>query len=497
MKKAKFILAITGILIFNASCSDFLDEDIQGVYSSDTFYKTKEQAISSLNAVYASSAFTSINNCLWVFGDVASDDAIKGGNPGDQSEIEFIDEFETTPANGFVGFIWQHYYEGITRANNVIHYVPSIDMDEDLRKRLVGEAKALRAYFYFNLVNIFGEIPLKVDAALSTEDLHVPVSSVDAVYLQIIQDLEEAVAVLPEAYTGSEAGRITKGGAYGLLAKAHLFRENWDESLDAIEDFETIGKYDLLPVYRHNFSRAFENNAESVIEFQHLSEQAPFEGSYLNQWFSPQKENGYYFNAPAQSLVDTYEKTEEDIVDPRLDYSIGREGGKWLNNEPFDPEWSPTGYLTKKHSQPLDEIPAGTKGDAGLNYTYMRYAEILLMKAEALNEAGRTAEALDPLNRVRKRARESYLHDDTISGFGDIPEGLLPDIQNGSQNEIREAIRKERRVELAMEFHRFFDLMRYGAAVAEEALSDKGFIYASHRYFPIPQSEIDANNSIQ
>ncbi len=497
MRKLIYILAISGLVLSNISCKDYLDEDIQGVYSSETFYKTEEQAINAVNAVYATTAFTTVNNCLWVFGDVASDDAIKGGNPGDQSEIEFIDEFETTPENGFVNFIWQHYYEGITRANNVIHYVPSIDMDDELKKRLIAEAKALRAYFYFNLVNIFGEIPLKTEAALSTEDLQVPLSSFDAVYLQIIQDLEEATEHLPVNYSGTEKGRITKGAVYGLLAKVHLFRKNWDKSLEAIDELESIGNYDLLPVYRHNFSLAHENNAESVIEFQHQSEQSPFEGSYLNQWFSPQKENGYYFNAPTESLVDTYEFTEDGVADPRLDYSIGREGGQWLNDEDFDPDWSPTGYLTKKHSQPLSEVPAGTKGDAGLNYTYMRYAEVLLIKAEALNESGRMAEALEPLNRIRKRARESYLHDDTISGSGTIPEGLLPDIQNGSQAEIREAIRNERRVELAMEFHRYFDLMRYGAAVAEDALSDKDFVFDSDRYFPIPQSELDANNSIQ
>lgn len=497
MKNLIYILTIAGLMLSSISCSDFLDEELQGVYSSKTFYKTEEQAITALNSTYAVTAFSSVNNCLWVFGDVASDDAIKGGNPGDQSEIEFIDEFQTTSANGFVEFIWQHYYEGITRANNVIYYVPDIEMDADLKARIIGEAKSLRAYFYFNLVNIFGEIPLKTEAALSTEDLHVPLSSTDAVYEQIIKDLEEAAAALPESYGSAEKGRFTKGAAYGLLAKVYLFREEWENSLEAIEKLDALGRYDLTSVYRYNFDLSYENNAESIIEFQHLSEQSPFEGSYLNQWFSPQKENGYYFNAPTQDLVDSYEVTESGIADPRFSYSIGHEGGKWLNGEDFDPEWSQTGYLVKKHAQPLSEISAGTKGDAGLNYTYMRYADILLMKAEALNESGRTSEALNPLNQVRTRARESYLNDDTITGYGEIPEGLLEDIQSNNQTEVRNAIRNERRVELAMEFHRYFDLMRYGRNVAEEALSDKNFSYDLHRYFPIPQSELDANNSIQ
>jgi len=497
MKNLKHIFTVIGLILLSYSCNDFLDEDLQGIYSSDTFYKTEEQATKALNATYAAAAFTRINNSLWVFGDVASDDAIKGGNPGDQSEIEFIDEFRTTPTNGFIENIWQHYFEGITRANNVIHNITDIEMEASLKERLTGEAKFLRSYFYFNLVNIFGEVPLKTEAALSTEDLHVPVSSVDVIYMQIEQDLSEAAGSLPAQYDGSETGRITKGAALGLLAKVTLFQKKWQETLDAVNQLEQIAIYDLMPVYRNNFSVSHENNSESVIEFQHLSGQSPFEGSYLNQWFSPEKENGYYFNAPTSDLVDTYEVTNEGVTDPRLDYTIGREGGQWLNGEAFDPAWSPTGYLTKKHSQPLEEIPAGIKGDAGLNYTYMRYAEVLLIKAEALNESGRTTEAREAINIIRKRARESYLHDDTITNGGTIPENLLPDITSGNQQEIRQAIRHERRVELAMEFHRYFDLMRYGAAVAEEALNDNGFVYARHRYFPIPQSELDANNAIQ
>ena len=126
----------------------------------------------------------------------------------------------------------------------------------------------------------------------------------------------------------------------------------------------------------------------------------------------------------------------------------------------------------------------------------MRYAEILLIKAEALNELNRGGEALIPLNDVRKRARESYLFDEELPGFGTIPSDLLPDIINMDMTSLREAIRHERRVELGMEFHRFYDLMRYGKSYAEQALSSEGFEYEIHRYFPIPQSELDTNTEI-
>lgn len=490
------ISAIFGVFLLFTACSDFLDEELQGIYSSQTFYNTEEQALKALNATYAVTAFTDIANCIWVFGDVASDDTDKGGNPGDQSEIQYIDDFETTSDNGYVEYIWQHYYEGITRANNVIYYTPGIDMDKDTRGRIVGEAKFLRAYFYFNLVNIFGEIPLKTEPALISEDLQVPVSSVSEIYIRIEQDLTEAYMALTATYEVSETGRATKGAALGMLAKVYLFRERWQDALNTIDIIENLKMYSLLSIYSQNFEVGYENNNESIFEIQHLSAQDPSEGSYLNQWFSPQQENGYFFDAPTQNLVDEFEITTSGVYDPRLDYSIGREGGEWMNGEDFDPSWSPTGYLGKKHIQPLEEISKGTKGDADLNYTYMRYAELLLMKAEALNELGRTNEALDPLNEVRKRARESYLYDTSLIGYGTIPNDLLPDITSTDQEKVRSAIRHERRIELCLEFHRFFDLMRYGREAAEAALPDKSFDYSEDRYFPIPQSELDANNAI-
>ncbi|MEX0986811.1 MAG: RagB/SusD family nutrient uptake outer membrane protein, partial [Bacteroidales bacterium] len=245
-----------------------------------------------------------------------------------------------------------------------------------------------------------------------------------------------------------------------------------------------------------NFMVAFENNKEAVFEIQHLADQDPFQGSALNQWFAPQSENGYFFNVPEQDFIDEFEVTPDSVFDPRLDYTVGRQGQLWLNGEAYDAAWSPTGYLQKKHLQPLSEIGKGTKGNGDLNYTYLRYSDILLIKAEALNELDRTSEALAPLNEVRKRARESYLLDEGLPGFGAVPEALLPAITTEVKSEVREAIRHERRVELGFEFHRYFDLMRYGRSTAEAALAGTGFNYDTDRYFPLPQSESDINPNI-
>jgi hypothetical protein len=367
-------------------------------------------------------------------------------------------------------------------------------MDIELRNRILGEAKFLRAYFYFNLVNIFGEIPLKLNPPINTDEVNRPKSSVDVVYAQIEKDLQESATVLEVNYTGSDVGRATRGAALGLLAKAFLYQQKFDNVLTSIADLEALGVYSLKQVYKNNFIDSTQNNSESVFEIQHSSAQLPKLGSHLNQYFSPPKDNGYYFNAPLEDFVSAFEVTVADVSDPRLDYTVGRAGQKWINGEDFDPAWSPTGYLQRKHAQPLKEEPI--VGDASLNYVYLRYADILLMKAEALNELNMVAEALVPLNAVRTRARESYLYDADLPGFGVIPVDLLPEMTSTSQLTVRDAIRHERRVELGFEFHRFFDLMRYGQAVAEEALKGTDFSYAQHRYFLIPQSELDTNPQI-
>lgn len=482
-----FVLASSG-------CSDFLTEDLQGTYSNSTFYKTEAHALLAVTGVYNSASFVSTDNDLWVFGDVASDDAIKGGLAGDQSDIQFIDEFSYSANNGSLEKIWKHYYEGISRANYLLYYVPNITMDEELKARTLGEAKFLRAWFYFNLVNIFGEIPLKLNPPLNPDEINKPKSSVSDIYGQIEVDLTQARDVLAISYTGTDAGRATSGAASGMLAKVFLYQQKWEEVLSAITLMEALGVYTMQSVYKNNFIDSTQGNSESIFEIQHLSNQLPKLGSHLNQYFAPPKDNGYYFNVPLQNFINEFEKTPADVVDPRLDYTVGRSGQKWVNGEDFDPAWSPTGYLQKKHVQPLNEEPI--VGDASLNYVYLRYADILLMKAEALNELNRMGEAVAPLNSVRKRARESYLYDVDLLGYGAVPMGLLPDIILSDQQTVRDAIRHERRVELGFEFHRFFDLMRYGKQSAEAALSGTGFIYEQHKRFVIPQSELDTNPSI-
>ena len=192
--------------------------------------------------------------------------------------------------------------------------------------------------------------------------------------------------------------------------------------------------------------------------------------------------------------MDEFETTTEGVVDPRLDYTVGRPGQIWYDTIQFDSTWSPTGYLNKKYIQPLTEVPVESKADGELNYQFMRYSEVLLIMAEALNEQGNSGEAVTYVNMVRTRARESYLYDPNLPGYPNIPDGLLPDIADNGQANVREAIRHERRVELGFEFHRYFDIIRYGPEYANKAFEDKpNFNYETNKFMPIPQIELDTN----
>ncbi|MBA4145766.1 MAG: RagB/SusD family nutrient uptake outer membrane protein [Cytophaga sp.] len=492
MKKI-FILFATFTLVALSACNDFLDEKLEGTYSTGTFYKTAAHAELAITGIYNTISFNSTNNAIWVFGDVVSDDAVKGGNPGDLSDVAFLEEFNYSRSNEYLDKMWRQYYEGITRINFLLYYSDNLVMDDVRKAEILAEAKFLRAYLYFNLVNIYGEIPLRTTPVLSPDANGLVKSSVATVYQQIEKDLTEALPALKPK--PSKVGEASQGAAYGLLAKANLYEGKWQASLDAITSLEALGLYALQPVYKNNFIDSTQNNSESIFEIQHIKGVSL--GSFLNQFFSPAVENGYFFNQPTANFVNAFEKTATNVYDPRLDYTVGREGHKWMNGEDFDPAWSSTGFLGRKHVQPLHEVPAGTKGDASLNYVYMRYADVLLMKAEALNELNRTADAIIPLNLVRKRARESYLFDKGLAGYGTVPAALLPDVAASSQSNVREAIRHERRVELGFEFHRYFDLMRYGKTAAENALGTDVFNYETKRYFLTPQSEIDTNPLVQ
>jgi hypothetical protein len=480
-------------------CKKYLTKDVPGDYPVTDFYQTAAQAQLAITAAYQPLNFTSgSQNRLWVFGDVASDDAVAGGLAGDEADISLIDQFNINPTNGNLGYEWGTLYEGISRCNIVLQKVPAIPMDKTVQAQILGQAEFLRSWYYFTLINIFGDVPV-VLVPLNADQLQIAQSPAKGIYESVIEpDLKDAMTKLPASYSGTNVGRATSGAAMALLAKAYLFQGKWDSAMTMAGNLIGTNLYHLMPVYKQNFSADFKNNSESVFEVQMLSGQSPGTGNSLNQWFAPAVEAGYFFDAPTQGFVDEFEKTAGGVYDPRLDYTVGRDSMPWFNGETFSKDWSPTtGYLTRKHQQPFSEIPINIKGDASIDYVAIRYADVLLWYAEALNELGRSTDALVPLNQVRKRARESYLNDDSLPGFGTIPIGLLPDVSYTAISDLRGAIQHERRVELGFEFHRYFDVIRWGEAYATQAMSNSpGFIYTNNKHFPIPQNERDTDKAL-
>ena len=495
-----YSIILSAALLTATGCNKILDQDIQGSYTPGNYFTSDLNAQLAINAAYRPLTFTSgANNAIWVLGDVASDDAIKGGNDGDQADFENVDKFNILSTNSAVEAVWKNYYNGVYLCNVVLDGVSAGNkaISEGVQKSCVAQAKFLRAYYYFVLTNAYGNIPLhlKVETAVEAQTPAIPQGTI---YTQIEKDCQEALTDLP--LPGSEDfGRATQGAALALLAKTYLFHttltnHNQLAAQTAVK-VEALG-YKLTNKYYDNFSALTKQNTEAILSVNHIAGTLGL-GNELNTWFAPRTFTGYGFFYPTQSLVDNFEKATGGETDPRLDYSVARAGHTYFDS-PFDPSWTSTGYLTKKMVQPLSEVPASTKNVGTVNYEALRLADILLVEAEALNESNQPAAALIPLNKVRKRARESYLYDNTLPGFGTVPAGLLPDITVTDQAQLRNLIRKERRSELALEFQRFFDVNRYGKTYAEAALKPgaPNFNYDNNKWFPLPQSERDANPNL-
>ncbi len=496
---------IGSCIITGVSCSKFLNKDIKGVYPADQFYTSSNAAVQAVNEAYVELTFTSgTANPLWVFGDVASDDAASG-DPAASPDAATIDNFSFSTTNSHLSNEWGNFYEGITNCNLVLANVPSINMDTALRSRVLAEARFLRAWYYFMLVNIYGEVPI-VLTQLTPAQMQIQQSPTKQIYEAVIEpDLVEAMHALPASYLGADVGRATSGAAASLLAKAYLYQQKWDSSLVYSNLVINSSHYSLMNIYAQNFDALHKNNQESIFEVQMLGGQNPNVGNALNQWFAPQVVGGYYCDAPNPNFVNEFDSTASGVHDPRLDYTVGRDSMPWNNGELYLSSWSPqTGYLTRKYQQPLSQAPV--IGQGSCDYLAIRYSDVLLFNAEALNELNQSTAAVIPLNQVRKRARESYLYDSSLKGYGAVPAGLLPDVPVVSQGQVRTAIIHERRVELGFEFHRFFDLMRYaanpgiGVSNVNAWINRDGVTGYSYSVltstFPIPQSEKDIDKAL-
>lgn len=460
------------------SCADeFLEKAPKGELTSENFFKDANQAEQSVNAIYAHLRSFNVHVFSYIgITDIASDDADKGSVPGDAGFLQDINDFTFDANNSAVNGIWSGYYQGVFRANQVLTNVPDIVMEEELKTRLLGEARFLRAYFYFFLVRTYGDIPL-IDRPLNPDEYRQPRVPAAQIYDFIEEDLTFAIANLPEKseYSATDLGRATSGAAKAYLAKVHLFQEDYASAFQLAQEVISSGEYELYPNYEAIFRREGEHSSESIFEVSTVGLEQGGGASQFNevQGIRGNPNNGWGFNNPSADLIATYEEN-----DPRLGATVIFNGDTLSTGEVVkaDPNMGANARFSKKAWVP--ERPPIGFGNSGANVRLFRYSDLLLIAAEAANELGNSAEALNYLNQVRERARQG---DSTI----------LPDVTTTDQAELRTAIWQERRIELAMEQHRYFDLVRQGQA--ETVFNDLNINWTpnKHEVFPIPQAEID------
>ncbi|HOY14184.1 MAG TPA: RagB/SusD family nutrient uptake outer membrane protein [Saprospiraceae bacterium] len=467
IRKIKYISLLCSSL-FVMACTDILDKDPIAIFDAGSYFQTEEDATQAINAAYRSLPFSNKNdNFYWAFSAITSDEAITAGD-GSRAGLTELDALNYTPRTEEFNAFWKLQYNGITQCNVVLDNIDNIDIQAAKKDRIKGEALFLRAYYYFLLTQVFGDVPF-MTSVLSPDELKIPKTSKTAIYEKIVADCETAASFLPVTYPATETGRVSKGAALGLAAKIALYQKNYQEVVRLVTAIKGLNVYALVADYEDNFRKNTQNNSESVWEIQHNNLESDL-GNFLNQWLASRKIIGYGFGEITQEYVNLFE-----TGDPRLKFTVA------MNNDPyfgvvFKNSFASTKYGPRKYLQADAEVTQ--KGDGDINYTFIRYAEVLLWEAEALNELGSTAAAAIPLDMVRARARAQ----------SSIPT-VLPAITTTDQATMRNAIRNERAVELGYEGHRFFDLVRWG--IAAEVLED--FIVGKHEVFPIPQTEIDLN----
>lgn len=466
-----FLLVLTGTTI--ASCGR-LDESPESAFTPANFYKNADDARAAVNSVYDLMNNANLyNQAIWVLQDQATDDAEWGGGRSTANQAKNdLDKYTFTPATSTFQSVWSTCYQGINRANTVLAYVPAISMDEGLRTRLLAEAKFMRGFYYFTLVRLFGGVPLVLKETTSLNDLAVSRASADEVYQQIITDLSEAESVLPTAYTGADIGRATKGAATAFLAKVYLTREDWPRASAKCREVIDLGLYNLWDNFADVFAIANKNGRESIFDVQAIGGGLG-EGSWMQGYMRPNFDRvngiaGFGDDPPTKNLYDAYSPQ-----DKRRDITLR------LYSDTSTPK-APASIAFPGYVRKYLDPSATANGEGSNNYPIIRYADILLMYAEALNEQGPgNMEAYNAVNRIRKRA-----------GLPD----LLPTL---SQAAFRDSVLLERRLELAFEGHRWYDLVRTKRLISAMKAQNASIAVSERHYlYPIPQTERDVNPNL-
>lgn len=482
MRKFKSLIFTLSLILVFIGCSDeFLEKPVLVDSVIENYYQTEADAYSAIIAAYDPLQWEikGVYFCEWMLGDVCSDDALKGGeNKGDMPYLEELENFNGTASNELIKATWDNLFIAVTRCNLVTDNVPGIPdsefSDPSVKKRILAEAKFLRAYYYFRLIKVFGGVPL-LTRVYSPYDDYIPRSTMAETWAQIEADLQAAIPDLPEKSEMplSELGRATKGAAKAFLVKAYVFQEKWSLAEPLANEIILSLEYDLDPSYSHVFSLDGENGIESIFEIQYTAEATSdwpsTRGNVTNKLQDSRAGWGWGFNRPTADFVNEFE-----AGDPRLAATVYTDGSSYLGN---------SNHSKKYQLAPADRPNHPTRGPS--NIRVFRYADLLLLHAEAAYHNTNEIGARASVNKVRERARggnASVLPYLTVTTTG---QALL------------DAIWHERRVELGMEGHRFFDLVRQKRAYdVMQAYGATNFIEGVHELFPIPESEILLSNGV-
>jgi starch-binding outer membrane protein, SusD/RagB family len=468
-KKIKYIV-VSLLACLTFSCGDdFIDLAPISEANINNFYKSSSDFITAVNGIYAS--LQDPYNEFYVFAGIRSDEGDIQNTTGSFYQLyDEFDQFFLDPANPILQRAWTNYYQTIGRANTVLDRIDGIEMPESLSYRLKGEAHFLRALSYFNLVRIFGDVPLVVkevnEPLAGLEHERIPLN---LVYDKIIEDLENAANFLPERFSDIEIGRATKFAAKSLLGKVYLTVNQSGLAETVLKDVIDNGGFSLLDNYEEIFNPNNANHVESIFEIQYKSG-LTFTGSSFTNVFAPGDSkivpgDNQGFNRPTADLLSSYDEN-----DMRFSQSVGfySSADGAIIEEPY----------TIKYMSNLEN-----PYDSDNNWIVLRFADVLLLYAESLLSNGKSNEAISALNEVHAHPRT----------------GLSPyTIAELSSDElIEQAIRNERKIELAFEGHRWFDLVRWNIYVdvmnAHTGLRPGVMVMSHHRFFPIPQAEIDIN----
>ena len=474
-------VALLSTTLLVSSCKkSFLDVPPQGQQPAIEFWTSAEDATKAVNAIYANlRSWDNVAFPALVVESVGSDEAEKGSTPSDAAFWNIFDNFTVSSTEGSLQSFWTGQYQNINLCNQVLDNIPAIEMDENLKARFLAEAKFVRAYSYFRLVRAYGDVPLRLNVPKDASEYNIPRAPKDQVYAQIEKDLTEAAAVLPQNYPATDLGRATKGAAMGLHAKVALYQKRWNDVLSLTNQVMGLG-YSLFPDFEKTFRTENENNSESVFEIQ--AELVPGNNDASNSQYSQVQGvagvpgGGWGFNVPTSALASAFE-----LNDPRRDATIIFRGETTPQGDVI-PTSTPNPMYNQKSYVPFSMRVSGFNEGSQQNIRVLRYADILLMNAEAANELGDAGRALTSLNLVRARAR------------GNNPVSVLPPVTATDQATLRNAIYKERQVELAMESDRYFDVIRQGRAA--EVFGPKGWKPNKNEVWPVPQQEIDLSGGL-